>query len=276
MDKIRVLPGHIIDAIAAGEVIERPYSIVKELLENSIDAGSKNIDIYVDNAGENSIIIIDDGRGIEEKQLKLCIQRHATSKITDNDISKVKTLGFRGEALYAIAAVSRLEITSKTSTMSYAVKLIVQENKVLEQKPSSGKKGTHILVENLFKNFPVRKKFLSTKKSEIYYIRETIKSIALSNPKINSAPRPNPTAAGITFTNPSPGLISIPGASKLQKLAATMTPPVKPSIPSKKARFIVLNKNTNDAPNAVIPQVNNVAYKAPKTGGVCSKKEKIS
>ena len=79
MDKIRVLPGHIIDAIAAGEVIERPYSIVKELLENSIDAGSKNIDIYVDNAGENSIIIIDDGRGIEEKQLKLCIQRHATS-----------------------------------------------------------------------------------------------------------------------------------------------------------------------------------------------------
>jgi len=94
--------------------------------------------------------------------------------------------------------------------------------------------------------------------------------------KINSAPRPKPTAAGITLTKPSPGLISIPGASKLQKLAATITPPVKPSIPSKNARFMVLKKNTKDAPSAVIPQVNKVAYNAPKTGGVCSKKDKIS
>ena len=185
MEKIRVLPNHIIDSIAAGEVIERPYSIIKELLENSIDAGSENINIFIEGGGENRIIIQDDGRGIDENDLSICIKRHATSKITNNDLTRIKTLGFRGEALYAIASVSRMEITSKTSSMINAVKLIVKENKIIEIKPSKGKKGTHILVENLFKNLPARKKFLSNKKSENYYIRDIIKSIAISNPKIN-------------------------------------------------------------------------------------------
>lgn len=185
MEKIRVLPNHIIDSIAAGEVIERPYSIIKELLENSIDAGSENINIFIEGGGENRIIIQDDGRGIDENDLSICIKRHATSKIANNDLTRIKTLGFRGEALYAIASVSRMEITSKTSSMINAVKLIVKENKIIEIKPSKGKKGTHILVENLFKNLPARKKFLSNKKSENYYIRDIIKSIAISNPKIN-------------------------------------------------------------------------------------------
>ena len=93
----------------------------------------------------------------------------------------------------------------------------------------------------------------------------------LSKPKINNAPKKNPKAAGMTFTKPSPGLISIPGESKLQKLAAIITPPVKPSIPSKKVRFIVLKKNTKEAPKAVTPHVNNVAYNAARTGSICSK-----
>ena len=185
MEKIRVLPNHIIDSIAAGEVIERPFSIIKELLENSIDAGSENINIFIEGGGENKIIIQDDGRGIDENDLSICIKRHATSKIANNDLTRIKTLGFRGEALYAIASVSRMEITSKTSSMINAVKLIVKENKIIEIKPSKGKKGTHILVENLFKNLPARKKFLSNKNSENYYIRDIIKSIAISNPKIN-------------------------------------------------------------------------------------------
>ena len=185
MEKIRVLPNHIIDSIAAGEVIERPYSIIKELLENSIDAGSENINIFIEGGGENRIIIQDDGSGIDENDLSICIKRHATSKIANNDLKRIKTLGFRGEALYAIASVSRMEITSKTTSMINAVKLIVKENKIVEIKPSKGKKGTHILVENLFKNLPVRKKFLSNKNSENYYIRDIIKSIAISNPKIN-------------------------------------------------------------------------------------------
>ncbi len=185
MEKIRVLPNHIIDSIAAGEVIERPYSIIKELLENSIDAGSENINIFIEGGGENRIIIQDDGSGIDENDLSICIKRHATSKIANNDLTRIKTLGFRGEALYAIASVSRMEITSKTASMINAVKLIVKENKIIEIKPSKGKKGTHILVENLFKNLPVRKKFLSNKNSENYYIRDIIKSIAISNPKIN-------------------------------------------------------------------------------------------
>ena len=115
MEKIRVLPNHIIDSIAAGEVIERPYSIIKELLENSIDAGSENINIFIEGGGENRIIIQDDGSGIDENDLSICIKRHATSKIANNDLTRIKTLGFRGEALYAIASVSRMEITSKNS-----------------------------------------------------------------------------------------------------------------------------------------------------------------
>ncbi|MBF96191.1 MAG: DNA mismatch repair protein MutL [Alphaproteobacteria bacterium MarineAlpha9_Bin4] len=185
MNKIRLLPDYIIDTIAAGEVIERPYSIIKELLENSIDAKAENIDIHVEGGGENKIVIIDDGKGIDENDLNLCVKRHATSKISNNDLSKISTLGFRGEALYAIASVSKLEITSKTSLMSNAFKLLVEENKVLDKKPSKGKNGTSISVENLFKNFPVRKKFLSNKKTENYYIRETIKSIAISHPRIS-------------------------------------------------------------------------------------------
>ena len=185
MNKIRVLPNYIIDSIAAGEVIERPYSIVKELLENSVDAESKNIEIHVDNGEEFQITITDDGIGIQEEDLLLCIQRHATSKISNNDLSGVKTLGFRGEALYAIASVSRLEIISKTLDMDSARTIIVEENKVSDIKPAKGKNGTHIIVKNLFKNFPVRKKFLSNDRAENYYVREVIKSIAVSHPEIS-------------------------------------------------------------------------------------------
>ena len=185
MHKIRVLPTHIIDSIAAGEVIERPYSIVKELLENSIDAKAENIEIHVENSDEIKIMISDDGKGIHEKDLELCVKRHATSKILDNDLLRIRTLGFRGEALYAIASVSKIEVISKTIDMDNAVKMIVEENKVLSIKPAKGKNGTHIVVKNLFKNFPVRKKFLSNAKAENYYIREVIKSIAISNPKIS-------------------------------------------------------------------------------------------
>jgi DNA mismatch repair protein MutL len=115
----------------------------------------------------------------------LCVQRHATSKISNNDLSGVKTLGFRGEALYAIASVSRLEIISKTLDMDSARTIIVEENKVSDIKPAKGKNGTHIIVKNLFKNFPVRKKFLSNDRAENYYVREVIKSIAVSHPEIS-------------------------------------------------------------------------------------------
>ena len=185
MNKIRILPDHIIDSIAAGEVIERPYSIVKELLENSIDAEAKNIEIYIDSNDDSKIVIIDDGKGINEKDLQLCIKRHATSKILNNNLSKIQTLGFRGEALYAIASVSRLEIISKTFNMENAVKITVEENKILGIKPSKGKNGTHLTVKNLFKNFPVRKKFLSNARTENYYIKEVIRSIAISHPEIS-------------------------------------------------------------------------------------------
>ena len=154
------------------------------MFENSIDAKAKNIEIHVDSNHETKIIISDDGKGINEEGSQLCVKRHATSKISNNDLSSIQTLGFRGEALYAIASVSKIEIISKTSDMDSAVKIIVEE-KVLESKPAKGKKGTYIVVKNLFKNFPVRKKFLSNAKAENYYIKDVIKSIAISHPEIS-------------------------------------------------------------------------------------------
>ena len=131
MNKIRVLPNHIIDSIAAGEVIERPYSIVKELLENSIDAEAKNIEIHVDSNDDAKIIISDDGKGINEEDLKLCVKRHATSKISNNDLSTIQTLGFRGEALYAIASVSKIEIISKNNLVFFFFWLTIYIKKIV-------------------------------------------------------------------------------------------------------------------------------------------------
>ena len=120
MSKIKLLSSKMINIIAAGEVIERPSSIVKELVENSIDANSKNISISITNGGKSSIVIKDDGNGIDNEDIYLAIKRHATSKLINNDISKINTLGFRGEALPSIAAISNIKIISRSSSSSTA------------------------------------------------------------------------------------------------------------------------------------------------------------
>lgn len=184
MYEIKKLDKNIISAIAAGEVIERPYSIIKELLENSLDAKAKNIDIHIKSVDSLKIRIIDDGIGIDDKYLRISVERHATSKLLNNNLSGLKTLGFRGEALYAIASASLMTIISRTSEMKEAKKIKIKDNIASGIMPSKGKVGTEIIIEEIFKNIPVRKKFMRSQKSEFFSIRNTIKKIAFSHPNV--------------------------------------------------------------------------------------------
>ena len=162
---IKIINPDLIDKIAAGEVIERPASIIKELVENSIDANSKSIEINIDNGGIDLITVKDNGDGIKQNQIQLAFQRHATSKIsTLDDLDKISTLGFRGEALPSIASVSHVNI--KTSDDNTANEFTIQAGKEGKIKPCSRGKGTTISIRRLFENLPARKKFLKSLQSQ--------------------------------------------------------------------------------------------------------------
>ena len=154
---IRKLPSALVDQIAAGEVVERPASVVKELLENSLDAGARHIDIDIEGGGAALIRILDDGQGIAADELALAVQRHATSKIaTLDDLAAITSLGFRGEALPSIGSVSRMRVASRREGAAEAVEIRVDGGEVGEIKPSSQPRGTLIEVRDLFFNVPVR------------------------------------------------------------------------------------------------------------------------
>lgn len=174
--------------IAAGEVIERPRSIVKELLENSIDAGSDTITLNIERAGIASIRIQDNGKGIDKSDLQLALTRHATSKISDiNDLKSVESMGFRGEALASIAAIAKIELTSKTACAEHAWKVTVEGSEACDLMPvqTAGLTGTSVVVTDLFFNTPVRKKFLASERTEFQYILEVFKRIALARPNVS-------------------------------------------------------------------------------------------
>ncbi|MFJ5963301.1 DNA mismatch repair endonuclease MutL [Bacillus sp. NPDC093026] len=185
MAKIIQLSDDLSNKIAAGEVVERPASVVKELVENSIDAKSTVIEIDVEEAGLSSIRVIDNGVGIDAEDCKLAFQRHATSKIKDeNDLFRVRTLGFRGEALPSIASVSYLEM--KTSTGEGAgTHLALQGGKIISEKKTSGRRGTEILVTNLFFNTPARLKYMKTVHTELGNISDVVNRIALAHPEVS-------------------------------------------------------------------------------------------
>ncbi|MFM7157809.1 MAG: DNA mismatch repair endonuclease MutL, partial [Bacteroidota bacterium] len=160
---IALLPDHIANQIAAGEVVQRPESIIKELVENAIDAGASSIIVIVHKAGKQAIHVIDNGSGMQKDDVILSIQRHATSKIkTSQDLERISTLGFRGEALASIAAVSHLEIKTRTSDSEHGWSLTIEplEEHVLE--PCQTDIGTQVIVKNMFFNVPARKKFLKS------------------------------------------------------------------------------------------------------------------
>lgn len=185
MKKINVLPKEIADKIAAGEVIERPVSVVRELIENSIDAGSKNIRVDIKNAGMKRIAVIDDGEGMDEENLKKCILSHATSKIENtDDLLRIASLGFRGEALSSIGIVGDLTIKSKPRHLDFGKEINVQNGKINNLAPVGMPKGTEVIVEDLFASIPARKKFLKNLNIESRQIVESIIRLAISFPEI--------------------------------------------------------------------------------------------
>ena len=184
MNNIKKLPDNLINQIAAGEVIERPSSALKELIENSIDAGASKISISLSEGGKTLIEVIDDGMGMNLHDLKMCLERHATSKINDGDLVHINSLGFRGEALPSIGSIANLVIESYDKLKDEAWKISIINNKK-NIEPSLIRFGTKVTITDLFLKVPARLKFMKTNATEIRYCKEVVKHLAMSHPKIS-------------------------------------------------------------------------------------------
>jgi DNA mismatch repair protein MutL len=183
---IKVLPDDLVNKIAAGEVVERPASVVKELVENSIDAGAKNILVEIKTGGVKSIRVLDDGIGMSTEDAELALSRHATSKIRSvDDLYKIETLGFRGEALPSIASVCFLELVTKTKGSMAGTSLKVEAGEIKEKKQIGAPQGTSITIRELFYNTPARRKFLKSKITETKHIIDLVTAYALAYPEIS-------------------------------------------------------------------------------------------
>jgi len=185
-DVIQLLPDSVANQIAAGEVIQRPASVIKELVENSVDAGAKNIQVIVVDAGRTLIQIVDDGCGMSETDARLAFERHATSKIRKaDDLFDLHTMGFRGEALPSVAAVSQVELLTRKAGEDIGTRLVLHGSKVMEQGPVACPVGCNFRVENLFFNVPARRKFLKTNATELSNILSAFERIVLVYPEIS-------------------------------------------------------------------------------------------
>ncbi len=183
MAEIRLLPDHLINQIAAGEVIERPASALKELAENALDAGARQISITTERGGLDRIILADDGSGMDRKALELCVQRHATSKLVDANLFDIHSFGFRGEALPSIGAVARLEITSAAEAAGHGWQIEVDQGRISPPKPAACERGTRVVISDLFGSTPARLKFMKTDRTEAGWSLEVIKKLAMANPQ---------------------------------------------------------------------------------------------
>lgn len=185
MNAIRVLPESLANKIAAGEVIERPASIVKELVENALDAGAKQIEVMVHFGGKSLIRVADDGSGMSPQDAQLAFQRYATSKISSaDDLTQIASYGFRGEALPSIAAVSRVKLITRTAKNPTATEIVIEGGKLQSVKEIAGKPGTVIEVRDLFFNTPARRKFMKGESTETGHIYEMVCNLALSRPDV--------------------------------------------------------------------------------------------
>lgn len=184
-DIIRLLPDHIANQIAAGEVIQRPASVVKELMENAIDAASTEIKIVLKDSGKTLIQVIDNGCGMTESDARMCFERHATSKIRNtDDLFHIRTKGFRGEALASIAAIAHVEMTTRTSDAELGTHIIIHGSKLNKQEFVQSPRGTNFAIKNLFYNVPARRKFLKSDPVELRHLLEEIHRVALAHPDV--------------------------------------------------------------------------------------------
>ena len=182
---IRVLPTSLANQIAAGEVIQRPASVVKELLENALDAGADNIQLIIKDSGKTLIQVVDNGRGMNETDASLCFQRHATSKIrTKDDLFQIRSFGFRGEALASIAAIAHVELLTKKMENELGTYLLIEGGVIKKTEQRSSPDGTSITVRNLFYNVPARRKFLKSDAVELKHILEEFSRVAIPNPEV--------------------------------------------------------------------------------------------
>src|ERR1043165_5261633 len=185
MNRIRLLPEHVANQIAAGEVVERPASVVKELVENSLDAQSTRITVEVQAGGRSLIRVTDDGLGMSRDDALLCLERHATSKIRRaEDLSAIVTMGFRGEALPSIASVSRMILTTRESESTSAAQIVANGGKLLEVKEAGSPVGPSLEVRQLFFNLPARRKFLRSEETEYSHIHHYLTMAALAHPEV--------------------------------------------------------------------------------------------
>ncbi|MDD7276388.1 MAG: DNA mismatch repair endonuclease MutL [Bacteroidales bacterium] len=185
MDIIKLLPDSVANQIAAGEVIQRPASVVKELMENAIDAGATQVDLVVRDAGRTLISVADNGCGMSETDARLCFERHATSKIRcADDLFSIRTMGFRGEALASIAAVAQVELSTRRKEDNVGTKIRIEGSKVLEQSPKPMSAGSSFMVKNLFFNVPARRNFLKSNDAELRHINDEFFRVTMMNPQV--------------------------------------------------------------------------------------------
>lgn len=200
---IELLPDSIANQIAAGEVIQRPASIVKELLENAIDADAQQIELIVTNSGKSRIQVIDDGVGMDPQDARLSFERHATSKIkSSSDLFDIRTMGFRGEALASIAAVAQVELKTRTRDQEAATHIVIEGSEVQKQEECAFPAGTSIQVKNLFYNVPARRKFLKSDPVELKHIQDEFRRVAMAYPEV-----------AFTFTHNEKTLYKLPAQS---------------------------------------------------------------
>src|SRR5690606_28742677 len=184
-DVIQLLPDHVANQIAAGEVVQRPASVVKELIENAVDAKADVISLIVKDAGRTLMQVVDNGGGMSVTDIRMAFERHATSKIrATEDIFSIKTKGFRGEALASIAAVAQIDAVSKRDSDEVATRLIIEGGEVRDQLPATAKRGTSISVKNLFYNVPARRNFLKSNQIEFKHIQDEFLRVALAHEQV--------------------------------------------------------------------------------------------
>ena len=209
MSKIRVLPDHVSNQIAAGEVVERPASVAKELVENSIDAGATRITIEIEGGGRRLLKVSDDGEGMVRDDAVLAFERHATSKIRNtDDLASIATLGFRGEALASIASVARVELTTQTADAAAATRVTIDGGKMRDVKDAAHPRGTTLTIRDLFFNVPARRKFLRSEATETFHLTNLVTHYALAHPEI-----------AFTFINNGREVLHASAASNLKERA---------------------------------------------------------